>query len=102
MSRRTLLLTTSVIALSFGPGCSNEESVQLSPGDFTKPSEGKWDTSVEAIFLDFEFDGQVTASSGFNAQSKIQDQLLYTIGQLNGVITSPLIFSTSYLKHMTE
>ena len=55
----------------------------IDPGDYTK-SDNKADSSAEAIFLDFEFDGEVLASSGFNPAGTIEDQLLYTIGHLNG------------------
>ncbi|HRH00105.1 MAG TPA: hypothetical protein PLR99_27855 [Polyangiaceae bacterium] len=51
--------------------------------DLTKTGEDDF-TSNQASLLDFEFDGEVTATSVFNAQSLINDQMLYTIGQLNG------------------
>jgi hypothetical protein len=51
--------------------------------DLTKTGEDDF-TSNQASLLDFEFDGDVTATSVFNAQSLINDQMLYTIGQLNG------------------
>ncbi|HQY63732.1 MAG: hypothetical protein IPQ09_26550 [Myxococcales bacterium] len=51
--------------------------------DLSKTGEDDF-TSNQATLLDFEFDGQVTATSVFNAQSLINDQMLYTIGQLNG------------------
>ena len=41
-------------------------------------------TSNQAALLDFDFDGELTATSVFNAESIINDQMLYTIGQLNG------------------
>lgn len=41
-------------------------------------------SSSEAVLLDFEFDGEIATSSTWNAESTINDQLLYTIGHLNG------------------
>ncbi len=41
-------------------------------------------TSNQAALLDFEFDGELVASDVFNADSIINDQMLYTIGHLNG------------------
>ena len=40
-------------------------------------------TSASAKLFDFEFDGQVTTAGGDPAQT-IKDQMLFTIGQLNG------------------
>jgi hypothetical protein len=71
---------TSLIAAA---GCETD-TLEVSPEDMTKPGEGKWDTSVEALFVDMEFDGTLFASSSFNPQQTIQNQMLYTIGHLNG------------------
>jgi hypothetical protein len=48
-------------------------------------SEGGEDayTSASAKLLDFEFDGEVTTAGG-DPQQTIKDQMLFTIGQLNG------------------
>jgi Bacterial pre-peptidase C-terminal domain len=57
-------------------------------GQTVKPDgseDGKYDTSALALFVDFDFDGTLIASSSWNPRSQIEDQLLYTIGQLNGV-----------------
>ena len=40
-------------------------------------------TSASAKLLDFEFDGEVTTAGG-DPQQTIKDQMLFTIGQLNG------------------
>lgn len=59
--------------------------MDIDSGAYTKGGGlGKADASVEAIIVDFEFDGEVLASSSFNARAKVEDQLLYTIGHLNG------------------
>ena len=71
-------------------GCDTEAArsvgeAGVDPGLMTKGGAfGKADASIEAIIVDFEFDGTVLASSSFNARGKIEDQLLYTIGHLNG------------------
>ena len=55
------------------------------PGDYQiKGSGTKSDSSVEAVFVNFEFDGEVFTNSSFRPRSAIDDQLLYTIGHLNG------------------
>ena len=41
-------------------------------------------TSNQATLLTFEFDGELTTTETFNLEQTIQDQLLYTIGHLNG------------------
>ncbi len=41
-------------------------------------------TSASARLLDFEFDGEVQAARGADAEQTIKDQMLFTIGQLNG------------------
>jgi hypothetical protein len=47
-------------------------------------TDGKADSSAVAVFLDVEFDGELWASYSYNPKSQIEDQLLYTVGQLNG------------------
>ena len=49
-----------------------------------KGSQTKDDSSVEAVFVNFEFDGELLTSSSFNLRGAIDDQLLYTIGHMNG------------------
>ncbi len=56
----------------------------IDDGDLVKPEEGKADASHLAVFLEFEFDGEVLVSSTWNTKKAIEDQLLYTIGLLNG------------------
>ena len=62
-----------------GPGTQTIDS-----GDMVKPEEGKADASHIAVFLEFEFDGEVLVSSAWNTKRAIEDQMLYTIGLLNG------------------
>jgi hypothetical protein len=77
------ILSAALTALIGAAGCETE-TLEVAPEDMTKPGEGKWDTSVEALFVDMEFDGTLFASSSFNPQQTIQNQMLYTIGHLNG------------------
>ena len=71
------------LALVMGGACAAEEELTPGPEDMTKAGDGKFDSSVEAVFVDMEFDGTLFATSSFNAQQTIQNQLLYTIGHLN-------------------
>ncbi|MDF1561818.1 MAG: PPC domain-containing protein [Deltaproteobacteria bacterium] len=79
----------AIVGLSLVLGslaCGGEgtpDQVVLGDGDFTK-TDGKWDSSAVAVFLDFEFDAEVYTSSRWRIEQQIEDQLLYTIGQLNG------------------
>jgi len=41
-------------------------------------------SSSEAVLLDFEFDGSLVTDATWNLEDTINDQLLYTIGHLNG------------------
>jgi hypothetical protein len=46
--------------------------------------DGKYDSSAAAVFLDFEFDGSLYTNRCFSPRSAIDQQMLYTVGQLNG------------------
>jgi hypothetical protein len=46
-------------------------------------NDGKADASADAVFLSFEFDGEILVSSTYNMAQQIQDHLLYTIGHFN-------------------
>jgi hypothetical protein len=72
------------LALLLAGACAAEDA-ELVPGpeDMTKSGDGKFDSSVEAVFVDMEWDGSMLASSSFNPNQTIQNQLLYTIGHLN-------------------
>jgi hypothetical protein len=80
--RSPALFTATLTALLGAAGCATE-TIEVSPEDMTKPGEGKWDSSVEALFVDMEFDGRLFATSSFNPSQTIQNQMLYTIGHLN-------------------
>lgn len=51
--------------------------------DSTDSSEDDF-TSAQATLLEFEFDGKLVTTDTFDLNQTIQDQLLYTIGHLNG------------------
>ncbi|RMH40545.1 MAG: hypothetical protein D6689_13375 [Deltaproteobacteria bacterium] len=53
-------------------------------GEATKSDSGKADSSAEAVFVDLEFDGELVTDHVWSARNAIEDQLLYTIGHLNG------------------
>ena len=41
-------------------------------------------SSSEAVLMDFEFDGQLVTDATWDLKNTIEDQMLYTIGHLNG------------------
>src|SRR5262249_20349650 len=53
-------------------------------GEEVKSDDGKADASALGVFLDATFDGKLVTDSSWNDTQTIQDQLLYTVGQLNG------------------
>lgn len=53
-------------------------------GEEVKSEDGKTDTSALAVFVDFTFEGTLLTDSSWNDKQTVQDQLLYTVGQLNG------------------
>jgi hypothetical protein len=48
-------------------------------------SDNKADASALGVFLDATFDGKLVTDSSWDDNQTIQDQLLYTVGQLNGL-----------------
>ena len=75
-----------VLLVSLGYGCETTPPAgeNTAPTVWTKGSSGKVDASVEAIFVDFEFDGVVEYGNCFDPEKRVEEQLLYTMGQLNG------------------
>ncbi len=65
-------------------GCVDNDQITVNPEDVTKAGDGKFDSSVEAVIVDFEFDGELVTDSAFSTKQQIDDQLLFTMGQLNG------------------
>ena len=54
-------------------------------GDEVKADDGKDDSSALGVFLDATFDGKVVVDSSWDDRATIQDHLLFTVGQLNGM-----------------
>jgi hypothetical protein len=74
-------LVSLVLALG---GCSDQaEDTSAAQGAEPEADEQPF-TSDQATLLLFEFDGQLVTSSAYNAKQQINDQMLYTIGHLNG------------------
>jgi len=78
------LLPLAAACSDAGPTEETSGPTSLAPEDEVKPEEGKSDASALATILDFEFDGDLMTDSTWDTRRTIQDQLLYTIGQLNG------------------
>jgi hypothetical protein len=78
-----ICVALAVFALQLG--CNQgPQVVDFGAGDEERYGDGKVDTSAVAVFLDFEFDANLVTRSCFNPRSAINEQLLYTVGQLNG------------------
>ena len=79
---RRLFWTGLLLSLA---GCA-AQAPSVDPDDyaFTKVEPGKEDSSSEAIFLQLSFEGELYTERSWNPEGLIEDQLLYTIGQLNG------------------
>src|SRR4051794_19227515 len=77
MRLRSLLLSAPLLLplLVYGCAAPSEE-------DASDQGEDAY-TSASARLLDFEFDGEVMTAGG-DAEQTIKDQMLFTIGQLNG------------------
>ena len=80
-STLALLCAAPIVAGSLA-ACTTEADPY--EGEIVKDEDGKADSSAAAIFMDMEFDGQLFTDSSWNAEQTVKDQLLYTIGQLNG------------------
>src|SRR2546423_1287023 len=61
------------------------EAPQADDLEFQKADDvGKADSSNQATVLTFEFDSELLTDSSWDTNQTIEDQLLYTIGHLNG------------------
>jgi hypothetical protein len=80
---RNFTVLSAILAMLSATACSDE--LELEPGQGTQVDPDHYrDSSVEAVIVDFSFDGVLTTDFSFDAQKTVQDQLLYTIGHLNG------------------
>lgn len=80
MNRLSSLLAATALASSFTAACTDADPYA---GEETKSEDGKADTSALAVFVDFTFQGTLLTDSSWNDVKTVQDQLLYTVGQLN-------------------
>ena len=64
-------------------GTNASGSIEIPEEQLTKDPEGKSDASALAVFLDFNFEGVLKTRFNFDLDRVIEQQLLYTIGQLN-------------------
>lgn len=81
-TRIVLFMSLSLTLLACDEGASPEASG--SAGGGRELSVGKADSSLVATFVDMSFSGEAVVSGCWNTERYIEDQLLYTIGQLNG------------------
>jgi len=81
MKRLATLLATAALAAPVA-GCVTDDDVY--DGETVKSDDGKADSSALAVFVDMEFDGTLLTDSSWNDRKTIEDQLLYTVGHLNG------------------
>lgn len=90
MTRSTMILMLAGLLLASACGDEGTPSetevavLDVSDGDVTKVEPGKADSSAEAVFVDMAFDGELLTTSSFGVKRQIDEQLLYTIGHLNG------------------
>jgi hypothetical protein len=77
---RTLVTMSLVLGLLGGCELATSEEAE----DQGIKIDGKEDASADAVFLNFEFDGEILVSYSWDAHKVIQDHLLYTIGHFNG------------------
>ncbi len=87
--RHTLRNTALSLALLGSLGCAADEAAEAvdaptSEVPIVKAEEGKADTSAVAVVLDFAFDGKLLTDTSWRPEAQIEEQLLYTVGQLNG------------------
>lgn len=88
MKKLNVLPLALVAATAVGCAETTEPAPTTTSGvdnsDYVKVVDNKGDASAEAIFLDFEFEGELLTDRSWNPETQIEDQLLYTIGHLNG------------------
>ncbi len=83
----TPLFPLSLALFLVAPACTDEAippEVEEEVAVGVKGPDGKYDASVQAVFVDFEFSGSFYSSSCFSRDRDLESQMLYTVGQLNG------------------
>lgn len=81
----SLIMGASLATAACGADAEPTDSaeVTVAPGDFTKGIDGKGDASAVAVFVDFEFEGELLTDRTWNPNKQVEEQMLYTIGHLN-------------------
>ncbi len=83
MRFNSLRMAALPLLLAVAPACGDTGTADpIAPGQ--KGSSGASDSSVEAVVVDLAFSAEVLATGCWNTRQMVQDQLLYTVGQLNG------------------
>ncbi len=62
-------------------GCVDSDPYE---GEEIKSEDGKADASALGVFLDATFEGKLVTDSSWNDRQTVLDQIMYTVGQLNG------------------
>jgi hypothetical protein len=85
MKRLSSISFATLAAIAAPLGCVDDENADEFAGEAVKSDDDKSDSSFLATFLDAEWDGTLVTDFSFDNASTIQSQLLYTVGQLNGM-----------------
>jgi hypothetical protein len=80
MKRLSTILAATALAAP-AVGCLDDDPFA---GEEIKSEDGKADASQLGVFLDATFEGKLLTDSSWDDKATVQDQLLYTVGQLNG------------------
>jgi hypothetical protein len=80
-------LPFALISLAIGCGDATTDApgnLDVAPAAFNKGVDDKGDASAVAVFLDFEYSGELLTDRTYNLEKQVEEQMLYTIGHLNG------------------
>jgi hypothetical protein len=80
MKRLSTILAAAALAAPVA-GCIDNDPLE---GEEVKSEDGKADASSLGVFMDASFEGKLLTDSSWNDKQTVSDQLLYTVGQLNG------------------
>lgn len=83
---KTALLGSVILVGACADGTSPDEpsTLDVDSASFNKTIDDKGDASAVAVFLDFDFSGELLTDRTFDPGKQVEEQMLYTIGQLNG------------------
>ncbi len=83
--RLAALLAVSALAGACADSAPSEpDSLEVGAGAYNKTIDNKGDASAVAVFLDFAYSGELLTDRTFGLEKQVEEQMLYTIGQLNG------------------